>query len=100
MATNSIHQGVSQFRNTPGAILLDVRTAREYGTGHIPGSKNLPLQQLEDAPFLTDHMDTALFVYCHSGIRSTQAAIQLQEMGFTQVQNIGGISSYWGKLER
>lgn len=45
-------------------------------------------------------MDTALFVYCHSGIRSSQAAIRLQEMGYTQVQSIGGIASYFGKLNR
>ena len=100
MAANSIHQGVSEYRNTPGALLLDVRTPQEYRRGHIPGSKNLPLQQLDDALFLTDNLDTILFVYCHSGIRSCQAAIQLQEMGYTQVQSIGGISSYFGKLDR
>ena len=100
MAAKSIHQGVSEFRNTPGALLLDVRTPQEYRQGHIPGSKNLPLQQLDNAPFLTDNMYTALFVYCHSGIRSSQAAIRLQEMGYTQVQSIGGIASYLGKLNR
>ena len=100
MAAKSIHQGVSEFRNTPGALLLDVRTPQEYRQGHSPGSKNLPLQQLDNAPFLTDNMDTALFVYCHSGIRSSQAAIRLQEMGYTQVQSIGGIASYFGKLNR
>ena len=42
-----IHQGIADYRNTPGAVLLDVRTPQEYREGHIPGSKNLPLQTID-----------------------------------------------------
>jgi len=41
-----------------------------------------------------------LFVYCYSGARSRQAATMLGQMGYTKVNNIGGISSYRGKVER
>ena len=34
-----IDQGAKDFRETPGAVLLDVRTAQEYREGHIPGGK-------------------------------------------------------------
>ena len=37
-----IDQGVRQFEQTPGAVLLDVRTPGEYGEGRISGSRNLP----------------------------------------------------------
>jgi len=40
-----------------------------------------------------------LFVYCHSGARSRQAAAVLQSMGYTNVTNIGGIAAYSGKVE-
>ena len=41
-----IHDGLQEFEKTPGAVLLDVRTSQEYREGHIPGSKNVPLQEL------------------------------------------------------
>lgn len=100
MAARSIRQGISEFRNTPGALLLDVRTPQEYGQGHIPGSKNLPLQQLDNAESMAENKDTALFVYCYSGARSGQATAYLRRMGYTNVQNIGGISTYFGNLDR
>ena len=34
-----INQGVKEYGETGGALLLDVRTPQEYRAGHIPGSK-------------------------------------------------------------
>ena len=39
-------QGLERFAATPNALLLDVRTQEEYADGHIPESRNLPLQTL------------------------------------------------------
>lgn len=91
--------GLQQCRNTSGAVLLDVRTPEEYREGHIPGSRNLPLQTLQQVTGLVPDRNTPLFVYCHSGARSGQAAGLLQRMGYTQVHNIGGIMHYHGKVE-
>ena len=49
--TPDINRGIADCRNTEGAVLLDVRTPQEYREGHIPGSINIPLQQLDN----TDH---------------------------------------------
>ena len=95
-----INKGVKEYRNTDGATLLDVRTPQEYMEGHIPGSKNVPLQQLDKLEELTENKDTILYVYCHSGARSRQATSFLQYMGYTNVHNIGGITAYSGKVER
>ena len=92
--------GVEQCRQTPGALLLDVRTEGEYAEGHIPGAKNLPLQSLAGIAAVAPAKDTPLFLYCRSGARSGQAASQLQRMGYTRVTNIGGIMNYQGKVER
>ena len=94
-----INQGVQEYKNAAGAVLLDVRSPQEYREGHIPGSQNVPLQQLDKVEEVTDNIDTILYVYCRSGARSRQAVSLLQAMGYTNVHNIGGIAAYSGKVE-
>ncbi len=95
-----IHQGVEEYRATPGAVLLDVRTADEYAGGHIPGSKNLPLDALDKIAGIVNDKNTPIFVHCLSGSRSRQAEAYLVRSGYTHVKNIGGISAWRGKVER
>lgn len=94
-----IDQGVEEYRTVPDAVLVDVRTVQEYREGHIPGSKNVPLQQLDKISSVAEKKDIPLFVYCYSGSRSRQAAGMLRRMGYTNVNNIGGIAAYSGKVE-
>ena len=69
-----IHPGIKEYENTSGAVRLDVRTPQEYQKGHIPGSKNVPLQTIEikGVSSVAAHKDVPLFVYCHAGARSRQ----------------------------
>lgn len=89
-------EGLEKARNTKHAILLDVRTEEEYRGGHVPGSINVPLDQIETAEF---KKETPLFVYCLSGARSSRACAYLNSQGI-KAENIGGINSYNGDLER
>ena len=95
-----INKGLKEYAETENAVLLDVRTPQEYSEGHIPGSKNVPLQTLDKVRSVVENKDTELFVYCYSGARSRQAASALGQMGYTNVRNIGGIAAYHGKVER
>lgn len=95
-----INQGVEEYRAAPGAVLLDVRTPDEYRQGHIPGSKNLPLQSLDNVAAIVKDKESPLFLYCYSGARSRQAAGMLRRMGYAKANNIGGIAAYSGKVER
>ena len=95
-----INQGIKEFAATPGAVLMDVRTPQEYREGHIPGSKNVPLQELDKVSGVVENKNTPLFVYCYSGSRSRQATGILKQKGYTNVNNIGGIAAYTGKVER
>ena len=95
-----VNRGVEEYQSTSGAVLLDVRTPEEYRSGHIPGSKNIPLQAIDKVASVAENKDTALYVYCQSGARSRQAAGILKQMGYTNVNNIGGIAAYAGKVER
>ena len=94
-----IHKGLKEYAEKENAVLLDVRTPQEYREGHIPGSQNVPLQQLDKVEEVTENKDTVLYVYCRSGARSRQAVSLLKHMGYTNVHNIGGIAAYSGKVE-
>ena len=95
-----INKGLKEYAETENAVLLDVRTPREYREGHIPESINIPLQTIDKVTSIAENKDAALFVYCYSGARSRQATVMLQHMGYTKVQNLGGITAYQGKVER
>ena len=95
-----INAGVEEFRATPGARLVDVRTPGEYAGGHIPGAVNVPLLQIGAIASEVPDKSTPLSVYCMSGARSQQAAGGLKQMGYTDARNIGGIGSWRGDVER
>lgn len=95
-----INKGVIDFREETHALLLDVRTPEEYKGGHIPGSKNVPLQNIDKIGSAVKSNDAVLYVYCHSGARSSQAVAYLQRMGYHNAKNIGGIATYRGKIEK
>lgn len=91
-----INAGIEEYKKTEGAMLIDVRTPDEYEGKRVPGSKNVPLQDIEKIVEIAPEKDTPLFVYCLSGGRSSAATKKLKGMGYTNVNNIGGISSYKG----
>ena len=95
-----INQGVKEYSTTVGAVLLDVRSPDEYRQGHIPGSKNVPLQSMDKVAGMIDNKATPIFVHCLSGARRRQAAEILEQMGYANVKNMGGIAAYAGEVER
>lgn len=90
----NLEEGIKKVQETPGAVLLDVRSVEEYRQGHLEGSVNLPINQI---PTIDISKDTPIFVYCLSGARSKRAEKFLQKNGY-QAENIGGLAGYKGKL--
>jgi rhodanese-related sulfurtransferase len=81
------------------ATLIDVRTPGEYGSGHIPGAFNIPLDRLGDAlPALRDAADGKgeLVVVCASGARSGAACDRLADEGIAAASLDGGTGA-WAK---
>jgi len=71
-----------------GAVLLDVRTAGEHKHGHIPGSLNIPLDNLRER--LGELSGRRLIVHCQVGQRGHTAARILTQEGFDAVNLNGG----------
>lgn len=64
--------------------LLDVRAPSEFAEGHLPGSRNVPLYQLEGR-LAEINRDSTLLVYCAGGTRSPIAASILLGHGWRDV---------------
>lgn len=78
-----------------GVFLVDVRTAKEYAEGYIPGAILLPLDELsKKAETVLPDKDSTIIVYCRSGRRSANALRELKEMGYGNVYDLGGIQSW------
>ena len=97
-ARKDINEGVRSFRESKNAILLDVRTKEEYASGHIEGSQNLPLDEIDRVDSIIKDKNAPLYVHCLSGGRSARAAAYLKSKGYRKVYDIGGIGSYRGKI--
>ncbi|MCF0260843.1 MAG: lipoprotein [Erysipelotrichaceae bacterium] len=96
----SMEQGMKLCKSSPDCILVDVRTLEEYEQGHIPGAVNLPLESIgTQDPEALKNKDQLILVYCRSGNRSKQAAGKLAALGYSNVKEIGGISSWTGSLK-
>lgn len=95
-----MNSGLEAFRNTPNALLIDVRNPSEYDGGHIPGSINFAMSRvLREAEAEFPDKAQPLFVYCQSGARSARAGKLLELLGYESVTDLGGISEYTGPKE-
>ena len=76
------------------ALIVDVRTPEEFADGHYPGAINIPHETILDGlNQLGVTADTTVILYCRSGNRSGQAEQVLQEKGFTEARNAGGLEA-------
>ena len=89
--------GVQEWKASKGAVLLDVRSADEYGQGHIPGSVNVPVAALVDPAAMTFRgpeevaaryaavgadRSKRILLYCGGGIAATLDAFLLHQLGY------------------
>lgn len=91
-AKNRIAGAEAHERVRAGAVLLDVRTAAEYAQNRIEGAVNIPVSELRtrigEIP-----KDSAVVVYCHSGMRSSAAARVLRRAGY-EAHDLGPRSAW------
>jgi rhodanese-related sulfurtransferase len=81
-----------------GAIILDVRTKGEYGSGHIRGSINIPVEQLHKNLTKFKDKKRPIITCCESGMRSASAKGILTSNGFINVHNGGRWMSLNNKI--
>lgn len=78
--------------------VLDVRTAAEWASGHIPGAQHIPIDDLDKQMHAVTRDGTPMFVICAGGGRSAAASKQLSDRGYLNVFNVeGGMKSWRGE---
>ena len=81
---------------SPAPLVLDVRRAEEFAAGRVPGSRNLPHEQLvADPALLGAPKDAEIVVYCQSGRRANMALEALQKAGYTRLVHLEGDFPGW-----
>ncbi|MDD3904673.1 MAG: FAD-dependent oxidoreductase [Sphaerochaeta sp.] len=74
-----------------GPIIVDVRTPMEFSMGAYPGAINVELDTLTEWAQSIEDSDRKIIVYCASGARSSYGMRVLKQLGFTNVENGGGL---------
>lgn len=74
-------------------VVLDVRTPEEYAERHIVNARLLTLDTIDEttAAEAAPDKEAPVFVYCRTGVRSAEAALKLEALGYQEIYDFGGI---------
>ena len=89
---------LEQLEGEAPPLVLDVRTSREFASGHVPTARNVPVQELEDVlPDLRREIESGrpVVVYCERGGRASRAESMLRDAGFSSILHLKGDMSGW-----
>ena len=85
-----------QLINREKAVVVDVCEASEFAAGHVVGSKNIPLAELETKlPGAVKNKALPLILVCQTGARSGRALQVAKKLGFEQAQTLSGGLNAW-----
>jgi rhodanese-related sulfurtransferase len=84
-----------RLETTPGLVLVDVRETWEWEYNHIPGAIHLPMGNIEFGHESALDRSAEIVLYCHTGMRSLQAAAWLRQEGYTSVKSLAGGVNAW-----
>ena len=89
-------QLMERMEQKSGICILDVRTVREYSSGHIPGAINIGHKDISTRlDELRPHADKDIVLYCEIGVRARMAQTTLAKSGFSNVYHLTGDMAAW-----
>ena len=82
------------------SMIIDVRLQSEWDSGHLDKAIHLPLDVFESGiEDLVQDKDERVYLYCRSGNRSGKALKIMQNLGYTNAANVGGINNARERFE-
>ena len=95
----SMDEIVDIMNDNENYIILDVRTEEEYKEGHIPNAICIPNETIDEKIVKQlPNKDQLVLIYCRSGNRSKQATKKLENLGYTNLIEFGGIIDWKGEI--
>ncbi len=85
----------SLYEHTEDFVILDAREKEEFKISHIEGAQYIGYDAVDFSAVEDLPKDTPIVIYCSIGVRSEHIGVQLQEQGFTNVQNLYGSIFEW-----
>ncbi|MEI6677061.1 MAG: FAD-dependent oxidoreductase [Mariniphaga sp.] len=89
MAPRNTKPSVPTASNEP--VIIDVRSTEEFSGGAYPGAINIPVDELQHRIGELGSKSRDITLYCASGARSGYGQRMLQQLGYTNTKNGGGI---------
>jgi rhodanese-related sulfurtransferase len=83
-----------------GAKVVDVRTAEEFASGHVPGAINIPYDQIARRASEIGPPSTPVVLYCRTGRRSGIAVEALQKAGYEMLYDFRSVTAWPGELTK
>ncbi len=84
-------RSLKEIVKNPATVIVDVRSPWEFEMEHVPGAKNIPLEEVMYKVKEFKELQSPIVLYCRSGNRSGMAASILKQNGITDVYNGGGL---------
>ena len=89
-----VRVGVAEWipvAQSPGTVIVDVRSPEEFNSGHVQGALNIPVESPDFAAQVSALDPAATYaIYCRSGNRSAVATAQMGSMGYLHLYDLEG----------
>lgn len=84
-----------RLMNREKAVVVDIREPADYAAGHVTGSRNVPLAQLEQSRELPTNKALPVVVVCATGARAGRAVSVLRKLGHAGAVGLAGGLAAW-----
>ncbi len=87
---------LTKILDIKGLVIIDIRNSDEFKESHIPNAINIPYNELKSR--LKYSLKTPILVYSKNDSRSHLAALQLKQMNYVIIYELGNMEIYNGNL--